>query len=107
MFESVDTLREGLQTMRQFYEDDMSDDGTSLRHALLGRDIGGGIAFVDAVCDSTWGVGLSSGLRGKIDNLDEDAMYDVFMFSHEIGHSFGSGTSRLRATQLAFFVDFR
>ncbi len=45
----------------------------------------------DSVCDSQWGVGLSSGLRGKFDNLDVEAFHDAFMVAHEIGHSLGSG----------------
>lgn len=45
----------------------------------------------DTVCDSTWGVGLSSGINGKINDLDDDALHDSFMVAHEIGHSFGSG----------------
>ena len=41
----------------------------------------------DTVCDSQWGVGLSSGLRGTMNNLDDDAFHDAFMIAHEIGHS--------------------
>jgi hypothetical protein len=51
----------------------------------------GGIAFIDAVCDDRYAVGLSSGLEGRIGSLDEDALYDLFIMVHEIGHSLGSG----------------
>ena len=83
------------ETHASKYESMGGADGSSvinLRHALLGRDLGGGIAFIDTICDSSYGFGLSSGLVGTIGDLDEDAMYDVFMFSHEVGHSLGSGT---------------
>ena len=43
------------------------------------------------MCDSKWGVGLSSGLRGTMNSLDNDALHDAFMVAHEIGHSLGSG----------------
>ena len=45
----------------------------------------------DTICDSTWGVGLSSGLKGTMTNLNDDAYRDAHMVSHEIGHSLGSG----------------
>ncbi|KAL7527967.1 hypothetical protein ACHAXR_004386, partial [Thalassiosira sp. AJA248-18] len=93
IFESEDikTLRDGLRTMRHHYKGTMGSDGVNLVHAMLGKDMGGGIAFIDTVCDSSWGVGLSSGLRGIMDDLDEEAMHDAHMFAHEIGHSLGSG----------------
>jgi len=96
ILDGVTSLRDALRTMRTFYSrqpnniDEYDEYAVNLRHALLGRDIGGGIAFIDTVCDSQWSVGLSSGLEGKIGDLDEDALYDVFMFSHEVGHSLGS-----------------
>ena len=45
----------------------------------------------DSVCDSTWGVGLSSGLKGTMDGLDDDLFHDAHMVAHEIGHSLGAG----------------
>ena len=93
----VDNLRDGLRELRLHYEgtvgvgkEEEGDETIHLVHALLGKDIGGGIAFIDTVCSSQWGVGLSSGLQGSMDNL-ADAFYDVHMIAHEIGHSLGSG----------------
>ena len=107
ILQGVSELREGLKTLRMYYEgivgstvvtNNYSDDGTEketqtihLVHALLGQDIGGGIAFINTICDSAWGIGLSSGLRGSITNLNEDTFQDIFMIAHEIGHSLGSG----------------
>ena len=69
--------------MRETYGGTVGKDkGAQLRHAMLGNELGGGIAFTDAVCDSSWGFGISSGLRGEINNMD---LYDVFMFAHELG----------------------
>ena len=89
-FKPVATLRDGLRVMRQYY-DNRFPDNVQLRHALLGKYIGGGIAFIDAVCDKRYGVGLSSGLEGRISSLDDDAVYDLFIMMHELGHSLGSG----------------
>ena len=91
------SLSDGLSMMRNHYEGTVrtrsGDDGEQINlvHALLGQDIGGGIAFMDSVCDSTWGVGLSSGLKGTMDGLDDDLFHDAHMVAHEIGHSLGAG----------------
>lgn len=90
IFEPATNLREGLQIMREKY-DNANPDGVTLRHALLGKYIGGGIAFIDGVCDEQYGVGLSSGLEGRVATLDSDAVYDLFIMVHELGHSLGSG----------------
>jgi hypothetical protein len=89
-FQSATNLRDGLKLMRERYDRDFPDN-VQLRHALLGQYIGGGIAFIDAVCDGRYGVGLSSGLEGRVESLDENAVYDLFIMMHELGHSLGSG----------------
>jgi len=83
------TIRDALKLMRETYHGTVGKyEGAHLRHALLGKDLGGGIAFTDTVCDSSWGFGISSGMRGEIGNMD---LYDVFVFAHELGHNLGSG----------------
>ena len=77
------TIRDALKLMRETYHGTVGKyEGAHLRHALLGKDLGGGIAFTDTVCDSSWGFGISSGMRGEIGNMD---LYDVFVFAHELG----------------------
>ncbi len=79
------TIRDALKLMRTTYTGTVGkDNGAHLRHALLGKELGGGIAFTDSVCDKNWGFGISSGLRGDINNMD---LYDVFVFAHELGKS--------------------
>jgi len=97
IMKDVDNLRDGLKELRLHYEgtvgigkEEEGGETIHLVHALLGQDIGGGIAFIDTVCSSQWSVGLSSGLQGSMDNL-ADAFFDVHMIAHEIGHSLGSG----------------
>ena len=55
------------------------------------------------VCDKRYAVGLSSGLEGSIEGLDDDAVYDLFIMMHELGHSLGSGKSLARC---AFYVSY-
>ncbi len=77
------SIRDALKLMRETYHGTVGKyKGAQLRHALLGKELGGGIAFTDTVCDSSWGFGISSGLRGEINNMD---LYDVFVFAHELG----------------------
>ena len=61
-----------------------------LHHALLGRDVGGGIAYPGTICNSRYGFGLSSNLKGSFEALDLATMWDLSVMMHEIGHSFGS-----------------
>ena len=104
-FGSAESLRDGLRLMREHYDQHFPAD-VQLRHALLGKYIGGGIAFIDAVCDERYGVGLSSGLEGTINSLDEDAVYDLFIMMHEIGHSLGSGKYSLLRATLLFMLSY-
>lgn len=90
IFNSANSLDDGLNAMRKHFSGTIGAN-KNLVHALLGRHIGGGIAYVDTVCDSDWGYGLSSGIQGSMSKLDADAFQDAFMVAHEIGHSLGSG----------------
>ena len=109
-FDSLSGLRDGLRMARTRYAGAVGRGRAGLVHALLGRDLGGGIAFVgespraaqgargvdaivraflaraltprrvpffpslaDTVCDTAWGLGLSTGLRGRMDHLDGEA----------------------------------
>ena len=86
---------DGLDILQKYYEGTV---GTSINgqkinlvHGLIGQELGGGIAYIDSVCDSRWGVGFSSGLRGSMLNLNADTYSDSHMVTHEIGHSLGTG----------------
>jgi hypothetical protein len=102
-FGPAESLRDGLRVMREQYDQHFPAN-VQLRHALLGKYIGGGIAFIDAVCDERYGVGLSSGLEGTINSLDDDAVYDLFIMMHEIGHSLGSGKDSHTRTIPLFII---
>ncbi|KAL7499780.1 hypothetical protein ACHAWT_007894 [Skeletonema menzelii] len=67
------------------------DDKIILVHALLGRHVGGGIAYIDTICDRKWSFGITSDIHGSFTNLGKEALLDMFMYAHELGHSLGSG----------------
>ena len=90
---------------------------TDLHHGLLGRHMGGGIAFPGVLCNQNLGFGLSTGLTGNYSQMSSAVVWDfsvvsmcsvfrtyiivcacslppfslvIFQFMHEIGHNFGS-----------------
>lgn len=58
-------------------------------HFLSGKSVTGGIAYLDAVCDPTYGFGVSQ-VFGGFDVMDPYDIWDVMVFVHELGHNFGS-----------------
>lgn len=66
-------------------------DNIDLHHALLGNALGGGIAYVGALCNSQYGFGLSGNLAGNFQHMDASTVWDLVVLAHEIGHNFDSG----------------
>ncbi len=88
-YDNIETTREALRARRlQGIKTSNSNNGYSERitlyHAMLGRYIGGGIAFIDTICDSKWGFGVTSDLSGTLRNIDDNVLYDFFILSHEL-----------------------
>ncbi|KAL9178483.1 hypothetical protein ACHAXT_001821 [Thalassiosira profunda] len=65
-------------------------EGINLHHALLGNPMGGGIAFIGSVCNPLGGFGLSAELQGTFESIDSATVWDLVVFTHEIGHNFNS-----------------
>ncbi len=79
--DSGDLLTE-LSTYRR---DNASQSQRGLTHLFTGRNLDGstvGVAYVNALCSSFFGVGLSEGRRGTTT--------DSLIAAHEIGHNFGA-----------------
>jgi cysteine-rich repeat protein len=58
-------------------------------HFLSGRPVTGGIAYLSAACDYTWGFGVSQ-VDGDFDLALPSQIWDVLVFTHELGHNVGS-----------------
>lgn len=63
-------------------------------HGLSGRGLGGGLAYVNALCHPTYAYGVSANLGGFfpqpiVDNSHQN--WDLMVVTHELGHNFGSG----------------
>ncbi|HMN97285.1 MAG TPA: M12 family metallo-peptidase [Phycisphaerales bacterium] len=64
-----------------------------LAHFLSGRQLGGGVAWLNAICSDGFGYGLSANLNGFfpypiVDNSYQN--WDLMVVAHELGHNFGS-----------------
>jgi hypothetical protein len=60
--------------------------GTDLSHLMTGRDLDStviGIAYIDAVCDNTFGAGVDQDFSTALNMM-------TLLLSHEMGHNFGA-----------------
>ncbi len=62
----------------------------SLVHFLTGKSLGGGVAFVETLCDTAMGYGVSAGITGSFDPQNPTVVWDIVVVAHELGHTFGS-----------------
>ena len=65
--------------------------GANIVHALLGRQLGGGIAYLNALCNTNIGFGVSAGIVGAYEVGPNAMVWDIVVFTHELGHNFGTG----------------
>lgn len=56
-------------------------EGADLHHALLGKGLGGGIAYVGTLCRSDYGFGLSASLTGSYTSMDAATVWDMKVFT--------------------------
>eukprot|EP00581_Thalassiosira_minuscula_P012760 CAMPEP_0183715640 /NCGR_PEP_ID=MMETSP0737-20130205/9783_1 /TAXON_ID=385413 /ORGANISM="Thalassiosira miniscula, Strain CCMP1093" /LENGTH=800 /DNA_ID=CAMNT_0025944757 /DNA_START=137 /DNA_END=2539 /DNA_ORIENTATION=+ len=94
-YENYTNSRDALFHMKDTYGNSSGEwhynegHGIDLHHAILGKKMNGGVAFVGRVCSPEYGFGISPGMRGSFLSLDFATVWDVSVLSHEIGHSFG------------------
>ncbi len=80
--------------MRDFWNLNMRHIPRETVQGLSGRGLGGGVAYLNAVCNSQYGHGVSANLGGTFplpvqDNSHQN--WDLMVVSHELGHNFGTG----------------
>ncbi|HEX6886266.1 MAG TPA: M12 family metallo-peptidase [Planctomycetota bacterium] len=66
-----------------------------LAHFLSGDSLGGGVAYVNVLCNQSFGFGVSGSLTGTINWLTWTGQaaaftWDFVVVAHELGHNFGS-----------------
>ena len=88
-----DTLNR-LFEFRDLWNATQGETPRSLAHFLSGGALGGGIAYLEVVCNPFYGYGLSANLNGSfpypvVDHSHQN--WDLMVVSHELGHNLGSG----------------
>jgi hypothetical protein len=63
--------------------------GRDLVHFVSGKSVSGGIAYVNVLCNGYFAYGVSQ-VYGSFDLTNPNAIWDVEVFAHELGHNFGS-----------------
>lgn len=67
----------------------------NLAHFVSGANLGGGIAYVNVLCDQRYGFGVSGNINGNVNwgtwnETPGSFTWDFVVVAHEIGHNFGS-----------------
>lgn len=56
---------------------------SDLAHAILGRGLGGGIAYVGVLCNTGYGTGVSAGISGSYNiNTPKAMVWDIVVVAH-------------------------
>ena len=81
-----------LPEFRSYWLANQGGTGRDVAHMLSARSLGGGIAWLDAVC-SDYAYGVNGNLSGffptpMVTNSPQN--WDVMVFNHELGHNAGS-----------------
>ena len=66
-----------------------------LAHFISGANLGGGIAYINVLCNQSFGYGVSANIDGNIDWDSWDGQpsfntWDFIVTAHELGHNFGA-----------------
>ena len=83
-----------LNSFVSYWQSNMGSVDRDLAHFLSGRGLGGGVAYLGGLCGGSSAYALSANLNGSfpypiVDNSAQN--WDLMVFAHETGHSFGSG----------------
>ncbi|MCC6676651.1 MAG: hypothetical protein IT436_05860 [Phycisphaerales bacterium] len=82
-----------LDEFRAYWNAQMTHIQRTAVHYLSGRPLGGGVAYVGALCYPEYDYGLSANLSGYFPLPLQDhhgQNWDPFVTAHEIGHNFGT-----------------
>ena len=79
----------GLDAFQSYWEANKKTTSRTTAHFLSGKNIGGGIAYLEGLCNS-FSYGLSGSLHGNFSLSNPQPIWDIIVVTHEIGHNFGS-----------------
>jgi hypothetical protein len=81
------TTQNELPEFRSYWLANHGSVPSNLQHLVSGRALGGGIAYLDAVCSNGFGV---SAIDAVYSYPTATSTWDVEVITHEIGHNLGS-----------------
>jgi hypothetical protein len=66
--------------------------GAHIAHFLSGANLGGGVAWVNVLCNTTYGFAVSGNINGgtSFPVTQGSNTWDFFVMAHETGHNFGT-----------------
>lgn len=77
---TIDNLVPALTTtMRAAYSNGNFPPNADIVHALLGRKIGGGIAYIGELCEKDYGLGISSAIQGDFNANGQSTVWDIYV----------------------------
>ncbi|NOT33177.1 MAG: hypothetical protein HOP12_03305 [Candidatus Eisenbacteria bacterium] len=85
---TASTTQAQLPQFRNYWNANRSGVSRSLAHLVSGRNLGGGIAYLDVLCGS-FGYGVSA-IDGNYTYPNNATTWDIEVIAHELGHNFGS-----------------
>ena len=82
-----------LTEFRNYWEANQQSTSRTLAHMLSARGLGGGVAWLSVMCNSTFGYAVSGNINGffpyPLQN-NNSQNWDMMVFAHETGHNFSS-----------------
>src|SRR5205823_3111931 len=93
------TTGDELPEFQNYFESNHADVPRNVAHLLSGRYLGGGISFLQTLCNRPQAYGVSQ-VDGYYSYPNTSTTWDAYVLSHELGHSFSS-----HHTQSCFWQD--
>lgn len=82
-----------LGEFRDYWQANQQGTPRTLAHLVSARGLGGGVAWVGVMCDTSFGYAVSGNINGSfpypIQN-NSSQNWDLMVFAHETGHNFSS-----------------
>lgn len=82
-----------LPQFKNYWEANMGSVPRNAAHLVSGRNLGGGLAYVDQMCGGSNAYGVSGNMSGSFPRPPQSgsgANWDLVVVAHELGHNFGS-----------------
>ncbi len=87
---SATTTSDALNEVQSYWNANYTSVPRTIVHMLSGKNMGGGIAYLGVLCNSSFGYGVSASLSGHFSTTNPSLYWDILCYTHEIGHNFSS-----------------